>query len=134
MVNKAKAAGTREESAAVTDLTAAGLRAGRHPEGGSKDHGDIWTDAADLTFDGEVKATQTLALHKVFANQRRKARTGAIPFLWWNRRVRTDPSHVRRTSLGRMVVLDADDFIRLLALIDGQHGDNIDLIASKETD
>ena len=116
-MSKQKAAGTREETAAVEQAKAEGLDAGRHPEGGIYDRGDIYITDGYNDWDGEVKATQTLSVHTVLAKQAAKASATARPFLLWNRRLLASPDHKRRTSLGKIVVLRWTDFLWCLSHI-----------------
>lgn len=90
-MNKPKAQGTAWESALVRQAQDAGLMAGRFPEGGLWDAGDVWIYDTP-THDGDDVAVVA-----------------------WSRLVKSETSRRIADGVRSVVVIDTADFLKLCA-------------------
>ena len=106
-----RALGTREETATVNAAQEAGLIAGRLPEGGTYDQGDIYI-LTDQEWIGEVKHRERLNIHQTLEKAIAKSDT-ANTFVVWRRSTRA-PGHTNRHQDGPVIVaLTLDTFLGL---------------------
>lgn len=119
-MSKAKAQGTRHESAMVHDLTAHGVEARRLAEGGADDEGDVEAHIGGTRWVLEGKARQTLNVQATLAKARAKANKDSdttVPVaVVWKRLVRVPGKQVRQPVAGErvVVVLSMEDFLSLI--------------------
>jgi hypothetical protein len=92
-MNKPKQQGTAWETSLVNQAQEVGLMAGRFPEGGMHDVGDVWIN--DLP---------------------RKA--GYIPAVAWSRLVKQDGSRRHADGERTVVVIALEDFLKICAWVD----------------
>ncbi len=115
MVNKPKAAGTREETWIVNTLQDAGFAAERLAEGGMHDLGDILIRGTWHELVVEAKARERLTIHSEVAKAKRKAGYLKSVVIW--KRLVRKPGASRRTPVDgetRVVAMDLDTFLWLL--------------------
>jgi hypothetical protein len=114
--------GTRFESWLVKRFREAGLSAGRLPEGGSRDAGDVIVElpSGDSVI-MEAKARANLNPHVALAKARIKAAKADLDVLPWLtvlawKRLTRKEGNVRRTPSGEPVIVSMtfDDFLELL--------------------
>jgi Holliday junction resolvase len=113
-MGKNKDQGTAFETELVKTFAANGFDAGRYPEGGANDIGDVWFDDGDLyMWVVEAKATERLNVTRVLAKAKAKAE-GRKTALIWKRLVKGDGK--RRVPDGEkvVVVIDLETFLELL--------------------
>ena len=104
--------GTREETKTVNAAQDVGLIAGRLPEGGAYDQGDIYI-LTDQEWIGEVKHRERLNIHQTLEKAIAKSDTPNT-FVVWRRSTRT-PGHQNRHQDGPVIVaLTLDSFLELL--------------------
>ena len=107
-----RALGTREETVTVRAAQEAGLIAGRLPEGGAYDQGDIYI-LTDQEWIGEVKHRERLNIHQTLEKAIGKSDTPNT-FVVWRRSIRA-PGHTNRHQDGPVIVaLTLDSFLELL--------------------
>ena len=89
--------GTAEETWAVNWFRGLGFPAGRLPEGGANDVGDVLVELPSGDFlVVEVKSRSNLVVHRAVQGAHRKAMAGHLDVLplggivWWKRLVRKD--------------------------------------------
>lgn len=119
-MSKAKAQGTRFETAIVEELASVGVAARRLAEGGALDQGDVEAEIDGVRWVIEGKACQTLNAQATLSKARGKANAGSktpVPVaLMWKRLVVVPGKTVRQPVAGErtIVILGLDDFLTLL--------------------
>ncbi len=112
MKTSPKALGTRQETATVNTAHDHGLIAGRLPEGGQYDQGDIYI-LTDYEWIGEVKDRMQLNIPQTLEKALVKSDTPNT-FVVWRKMTRTK-DHINRHQDGPIIVaLTLDRFLELL--------------------
>ncbi len=112
MKTSPKQLGTAQETATVNTAKNMGLIAGRLPEGGAYDQGDIYI-LTDQEWIGEIKNRMQLNIHQTLQKALEKSDTPNTFVVW--RRMTRDPSKTNRHQVGPIIVaLTLDRFLELL--------------------
>ncbi len=107
-----KALGTAQETKTVNTAHDHGLIAGRLPEGGINDRGDIYI-LTDYEWIGEVKDHMQLNIHQTLKKALEKSDTPNTFVVW--RRMARKPGRSNRHQTGPTIVaLTLDRFLELL--------------------